>query len=147
MMLGIRRTSEVLFICAAAALLAQEHTATNGTNPLAGNPAAVAAGEKLYRQTCQACHGGQARGDRGPALATNNFAHGNDDADLFRNIRGGISGSAMPSFSKLTNDQTWQLISYIRSLSGVARVKWLRAIPRPASNCSMARRPAVPATR
>jgi PQQ-dependent dehydrogenase (methanol/ethanol family) len=98
--------------------VAQEHTATNGTNPLAGSPAAVAAGERLYRQTCQACHGGQARGDRGPALATNNFAHGNDDADLFRSIRSGISGSAMPSFSKLTNDQTWQLVSYIRSLSG-----------------------------
>jgi len=118
MTIGINRLLAGIFVFAGSAALAQEHTATNGTNPLAGSPAAVAAGEKLYRQTCQACHGGQARGDRGPALATNNFAHGNDDADLFRNIRSGISGSAMPSFSKLTNDQTWQLVSYIRSLSG-----------------------------
>jgi alcohol dehydrogenase (cytochrome c) len=118
MTIGINRALIAFFVFAGSAAVAQEHTATNGTNPLAGSPAAVAAGERLYRQTCQACHGGQARGDRGPALATNNFAHGNDDADLFRNIRSGISGSAMPSFSKLTNDQTWQLVSYIRSLSG-----------------------------
>src|SRR3954469_3898326 len=118
MTIGINRTCIAFFVFAGPAAVAQEHTATNGANPLAGNPAAVAAGERLYRQTCQACHGGQARGDRGPALATNNFAHGSDDADLFRNIRSGISGSAMPSFSKLTNDQTWQLVSYIRSLSG-----------------------------
>ena len=118
MTIGINRVFIAFFVFAGPAAVAQEHTATNGTNPLAGSPAAVAAGERLYRQTCQACHGGRARGDRGPALATNNFAHGNDDADLFRNIRSGISGSAMPSFSKLTNDQTWQLVSYIRSLSG-----------------------------
>ncbi len=115
---NINRACIAFFVFAGSVAVAQEHTATNGTNPLAGSPTAVAAGERLYRQTCQACHGGQARGDRGPALATNNFAHGNDDADLFRNIRSGISGSAMPSFSKLTNDQTWQLVSYIRSLSG-----------------------------
>jgi len=118
MTIGINTVFAAFLIFAASVAVGQEHTATNGTNPLAGNPAAVAAGEKLYRQTCQACHGGQARGDRGPALATNTFAHGNDDADLFRNIRSGISGSAMPSFSKLTTDQTWQLVSYIRSLSG-----------------------------
>ena len=118
MTIGINRVFVAFFVLTGSAAVAQEHTATNGTNPLAGSPVAVAAGERLYRQTCQACHGGQARGDRGPALATNNFAHGNDDADLFRNIRSGISGSAMPSFSKLTNDQTWQLVSYIRSLSG-----------------------------
>jgi len=118
MTIGINRVFIAFFVFGGSAAVAQEHAATNGTNPLAGSPAAVAAGERLYRQTCQACHGGQARGDRGPALATNNFAHGNDDADLFRNIRSGIGGSAMPSFSKLTNDQTWQLVSYIRSLSG-----------------------------
>src|SRR4029079_12398884 len=75
MTIGINRVFIAFFVIAGSAAVAQEHTATNGTNPLAGSPAAVAAGERLYRQTCQACHGGQARGDRGPALATNNFAH------------------------------------------------------------------------
>jgi len=48
-------------------------------NPFAGDPAAVAAGKTLYEQTCQACHGGEGRGDRGPALASGNFKHGSGD--------------------------------------------------------------------
>jgi PQQ-dependent dehydrogenase (methanol/ethanol family) len=85
-------------------------------------PAAVAAGEKLYGQACQACHGGEGRGDRGPALNTTNFPHGSADVEIFRTIRSGIAGSGMPSFSELTADQIWQLVSYIRSLSGASDV-------------------------
>jgi mono/diheme cytochrome c family protein len=59
------------------------------TNPMANDPDAVAQGRKLYDQACQACHGGEARGDRGPAL-TGSFSHGSQDGDLFRNIRNGI---------------------------------------------------------
>lgn len=118
MVLGMRRSFVVSLVLVSAVATAQEHTATNGSNPMAGDPAAIAAGERLYRQTCQACHGGEARGDRGPALATNTFSHGGEDSDLFRNISTGIAGSGMPSFSKLPSDQIWQLVSYIRSLSG-----------------------------
>ena len=100
-------------------IVAQDHTA-NATNPMAGSPVAVATGQRLYRQACQACHGGDARGDRGPSLTTSNFAHGSEDVDLFRNIRTGIAGSEMPAFQKLTDDQVWQLVSYIRSLQGSA---------------------------
>src|SRR5690349_556845 len=101
-------------------MIAQDHTATNATNPMAGSSVAVAAGQRLYRQACQACHGGEGRGDRGLALTTSNFGHGNEDVDLFRNIRTGITGSEMPAFQKLTDDQVWQLVSYIRSLNGSA---------------------------
>jgi putative heme-binding domain-containing protein len=86
---------------------------------MANNPDAVARGRRLYDQTCQACHGGEARGDRGPSL-TGSFSHGNEDGDLFRNIRNGIAGSGMPAFASLTADQVWQLTSYLRSLNGTA---------------------------
>src|SRR5580692_4475449 len=66
-------------------------------NPLAGNRSAVAAGAVLYRQTCQACHGGEARGDRGPALASGNFSHGGEDGELFQTIRNGVPGTQMPA--------------------------------------------------
>ena len=120
MALGIRTCSVVSLVFASTVLLSQDRIAPHAANPIVGDPAAVAAGEKLYRQTCQACHGGEGRGDRGPLLATNNFSHGNDDSDLFRNIFTGITGTAMPAFSKLTTDQIWQLVTYIRSLSGSA---------------------------
>src|ERR1700674_147014 len=82
------------------------------TNPMANNRDAVAVGRRLYDQTCQTCHGGEGRGDGGPALTTGKFPHGSDDGDIFRNIRNGIAGSGMPAFSILTADQIWQLVSY-----------------------------------
>ena len=86
-------------------------------NPFAGNAAAVAAGRELYGQTCQSCHGGEARGDRGPALATGNFRHGGEDSDLFQTIRTGVPGTQMPAFSALPTDNVWKIITYLRSLN------------------------------
>src|ERR1700690_2232316 len=97
-------------------LLAQDRA--SDTNPTANNPEAVAAGRRIYDQTCQTCHGGEGRGDRGPALTTDTFPHGSGDGDIFRNIRKGIAGSGMPAFSLLTAYQIWQLVSYVRSLNG-----------------------------
>ncbi len=95
--------------------LAQQVESTR--NPLGANPAAVAAGSRLYDQTCVACHGPSGQGDRGPALNSGSGLRGREDRDLFRAIRDGIAGSQMPPFRALTDDQVWQLVSYLRSLS------------------------------
>lgn len=98
---------------------AQEHAPEREKNPFAGKPEAVAAGEKLYSQICQACHGGGGRGgDRGPALNTGRFARGGLDGEIFLNIRNGIKGTGMPAFAALKQDQVWQLVSYLRSIGG-----------------------------
>jgi len=86
-------------------------------NPLANRPDAADAGHRLYDQTCQSCHGPAGQGDRGPALNSGTFARGGEDADLFRTIRAGVPGSQMPPFAGLTDEQTWQLVTYIRSLA------------------------------
>jgi alcohol dehydrogenase (cytochrome c) len=86
-------------------------------NPLAGNAAAIDAGRQLYSSVCQACHGANARGDRGPAL-TGALRHGNTDNEIFRNIRGGIQGTQMPAFGQFSADQIWQVMAYVRGLSG-----------------------------
>jgi len=99
-------------------LAAQQDTAQTQRNPYAGNPAAAEAGRKLYDQTCQACHGQGARGDRGPALSTGAFRRGGADGEIFTNIRAGIPGTQMPPFSQLRTEQIWQLVSYLRSLAG-----------------------------
>jgi PQQ-dependent dehydrogenase (methanol/ethanol family) len=113
--LGTSHLVAVGMFCAGAGLLTAQDR-----NPMANNLDAVAAGRRLYAQTCQACHGGEGRGDRGPALTAATLPHGSEDGDLFRNIRNGIAGSGMPAFSILTADQIWQLVSYIRSLNGSA---------------------------
>jgi alcohol dehydrogenase (cytochrome c) len=101
-------------------LLAQEpHTPENEKNPFGADPAAAEAGKRLFGQVCQACHGGDAAGsDRGPSLASGRFKHGAKEGEIFLNIRGGIQGTQMPAFPRLSSDQTWRLVSYIRSLNG-----------------------------
>ncbi len=86
-------------------------------NPFAGNAAAVAAGKALYHQTCEGCHGGDAQGGRGPALANRNFSHGGEDEDIFRTIRTGVPGTQMPSFGALPADEVWKIITYLHSLN------------------------------
>jgi PQQ-dependent dehydrogenase (methanol/ethanol family) len=104
-----------------------------GNNPLAGNTSAVSEGQTLYNQTCQTCHGPAGQGsDRGPALNAGTFKHGNADADLFRAIRSGVPGTQMAPFGGLSDTQTWQLVSYLRSLHGSA----LSADPPPPGNAS-----------
>ncbi len=103
----------ILLGLSSQAVLAQDQI-----NPLGSDPGAIAAGSKLYEQICQSCHGGGAAGDRAPSLVTGVFPHGDEDGMIFMNIRRGIPGTQMPSFSGLTSDQIWQVIAYIRSLSG-----------------------------
>lgn len=95
--------------------LAQQSDTTK--NPLAGDAGAATAGRPLYDQTCQSCHGPAGQGDRGPALDQNNFARGSEDGDLFHVIRAGVPGTQMPPFPRLSDEQTWQLVSYVRSLA------------------------------
>jgi PQQ-dependent dehydrogenase (methanol/ethanol family) len=105
----------LMLLLALALPSAQQSDTTR--NPLGDNPAAIAEGQRLYDQTCQSCHAPAGRGDRGPALDTATFARGNEDGDLFHAIRDGIAGTQMPPFRRLTDQQVWQLVSYIRSLS------------------------------
>jgi alcohol dehydrogenase (cytochrome c) len=96
-------------------LAAQQDTPEAQKNPLAGDNAAIAGGRALFQQACQACHGDEARGDRAPAL-TGALRRGSSDGEIFVNIRTGIRGSQMPPFAKLSADEVWQLVSYLRSL-------------------------------
>jgi len=107
----------VVSLCVVTSLAQRSDTPDAQKNPFAGNGAAIAAGAALYRQTCEACHGGEGRGDRGPALATGNLWHGSEDADMFHAVRNGIPGTQMPAFA-LPTDSVWCIISYLRSLSG-----------------------------
>ena len=98
---------------------AQEHTPQNEKNPLGSSPPAIATGQRLYSQACQACHGGNAAGsERGPALSTGVFKYGAKEGEIFLNIRNGITGTKMPAFAKLEIEQVWQIVSYLTSLSG-----------------------------
>jgi cytochrome c oxidase cbb3-type subunit 3 len=92
-------------------------------NPLAKDPDAAKLGEFEFRANCAFCHGLGARGGgRGPDLTRAQKKHGNSDADLFRTVNEGVPGTAMPPNGAtqqgvgMTEEEIWQVISYIRSV-------------------------------
>jgi PQQ-dependent dehydrogenase (methanol/ethanol family) len=88
-------------------------------NPLTGNPQAIAAGRTLFGANCAVCHGANAQGDRGPSLVSGALAHGNSDVQIFNSIHNGIPNTAMSAYTQLSTDQVWQLIAFVRDLSGI----------------------------
>jgi PQQ-dependent dehydrogenase (methanol/ethanol family) len=119
----MRRRQLLIFVALAlSAVVPSARQGAPGNNPLAGNTAALSEGQTLYTQLCQSCHGPAAQGgsERGPALNSGTFKHGNADADLFRAIRSGLPGTQMAPSGGLSDTQIWQLVSYLRSLPGSA---------------------------
>ena len=110
------RLIALLFITIFSGLLLAQHGA--GTkNPLEGKPAAIEACKRVYDAMCAGCHGSKGDGGRGPAVNKGTFKRGNEDAQLFDVIKNGISGTAMPGMG-LKDDETWQVVSFLRSLGG-----------------------------
>jgi mono/diheme cytochrome c family protein len=92
------------------------------TNPLGSE--AASQGAPVFHTNCEACHGPQGRGDgpAGQALDTKprNLAKLQSTAGddfLFWRIREGKPGTSMVAWKGiLTDDQIWQVISFIRTL-------------------------------
>ncbi len=89
--------------------------------PYANNAYAIAEGKRLYTQfNCVGCHS-HGGGGMGPPLMDDTWIYGSEPANIFATIVEGRP-NGMPAFGgKLGNDQVWQLIAYVRSLSGLVR--------------------------
>lgn len=85
-------------------------------NPYEGQPEAIAAGRKLFRQHCAECHGEDARG-RGRAVDLHSPAVENaTPGELAWFLRGGNLWHGMPSWSRLPEQRRWQIVSYLKTL-------------------------------
>jgi len=85
-------------------------------NPYEGQPDAIAAGEKLFRQHCAECHGDDALG-RG--RAANLHIGGVQNAtpgELAWFLRSGNLPHGMPPWAGIPEQRRWQIIAYIKSL-------------------------------
>ena len=93
------------------------------TNPLGTTDAVVSAGRELYHKNCEVCHGYDGKGKTiaggglypPPASLSRNASEKRTDGELFYLIHNGIRNTAMPGW-QLSDEQTWQLVSYIRRL-------------------------------
>jgi putative heme-binding domain-containing protein len=104
--------------------------ATDDRNPLAKDPKAAKAGEYEFRINCALCHGlGAHGGGRGPDLTRAQKKHAHSDAEMFQVITNGIPGTVMPANGTngqgvgMTDEEIWQIITYIRSVEVKAPTK------------------------
>lgn len=88
----------------------------NRPNPFAGAPAALSAGGKLFRQNCASCHGEDAQGrDKHPTLRSERVRAATP-GELQWLLTNGSMKNGMPSWSRLPEQQRWQIVSYLKNL-------------------------------
>ncbi len=85
------------------------------TNPLADDTSAAADGRKVYMQSCARCHGGDLQG-RGAAPSLDSSAlETAKPGEVFWFLTHGSMSRGMPSWSQLSRQQRWQLVSFLES--------------------------------
>ena len=91
-------------------------------NPLKGDAAATAAGQKLYKQQCAPCHGDKGKGDGAAAAALAKPPANHTSAEVQKLTDGALfwmittGNNPMPSYKFMTETQRWQLVNFIRTL-------------------------------
>ena len=104
--------------------------------PQPANPESITRGKILYHKMgCASCHGPRGRGDGPIAVAgllkdawgrpikAHDFTwglykSGRHDLDLYRTVTTGLNGTPMAAYDRLlTNEERWDLVDYIKSLS------------------------------
>lgn len=87
------------------------------TNPYHDQPEAIQAGRLLFEDHCAQCHGSNAKGNKKkPSLRTARVQSQASDGSLHWLLFNGNVRRGMPTWSKLPDQQLWQLVAYIKSL-------------------------------
>ncbi len=96
-------------------------------NPYTGDEEKIAEGRKLYlRWNCYGCHASLGGGYTGRPLNDEEWLYGGDDASVLESIKQGTPGG-MPAYAeRMSEDETWKVIAYIRSYykGDPSKVSW-----------------------
>jgi mono/diheme cytochrome c family protein len=89
-------------------------------NPYAGDPEAIAAGERHFEAfNCGGCHAPLGGGGMGPPLSDDEWIHGGEPAQIYMSIMHGRP-EGMPAWSSMLPRRTvWEMVTYIESLSEI----------------------------
>jgi cytochrome c oxidase cbb3-type subunit 3 len=93
--------------------------ADTAEGPYDDNAQATSEGQVLFAQmNCSGCHA-NGGGGMGPALMDDQWIYGSRPDQIFATIAEGRP-NGMPTWKyRLNNQQIWQLVAYVRSLSGL----------------------------
>ncbi len=96
-------------------------------NPYTGKPDAIAQGKQIwFKMSCYGCHGTMGGGGMGPNLTDAEWRYGGDDTSVFTTIKWGRAGG-MPAWgTKLSDDDIYKVMAYVRSLykGDAAHIVW-----------------------
>jgi cytochrome c oxidase cbb3-type subunit 3 len=99
----------------------QTASAPSRPNAYEENAYAISQGKRLFTwYNCVGCHA-HGGGGMGPPLMDDQWVYGPEPVNVFRTIVDGRP-NGMPSFAgRIPESQVWQLVAYVRSMSGVVR--------------------------
>ena len=94
-------------------------------NPVPSTPESVATGRQRYVFMCRECHGNRGLGDGDMAHAGGDvpdftdavWLHGPSDGEIFLVIRDGVTADMQPYESRLTEEDVWHLVNYLKTLA------------------------------
>jgi cbb3-type cytochrome c oxidase subunit III len=113
----MRKTFALITIMTLIAMVSFASADSHKKNPYEGNADAINKGQQIFLDNCSECHGDNATGGSGPGLTDDEWWYGGSDAEVFKTISNG-EGFSMPAWlgNPLTEDDIWNVISFIRSL-------------------------------
>lgn len=85
-------------------------------NPYAGQNDAIMAGKKLYLRHCADCHGGDGRGQEKVPNLHSPIIQSATPGSLFWFLRNGNLSEGMPGWSRLPDQQLWQIVTFLQTL-------------------------------
>ena len=94
-------------------------------NPMPSTPDSVATGRQRYVFMCRECHGNSGLGDGDmahaggevPDFTDDAWLHGPSDGEMFLVIRDGVTADMQPYANRLSDDEIWHLVNYLKTLS------------------------------
>jgi mono/diheme cytochrome c family protein len=94
-------------------------------NPVQATADSISAGRRAYGRLCANCHGATGKGDgsgatggKPPADLTDaTWDYGSSDGELFTVIRDGTSADMGSYAERLSQQDIWNVVNYIRTLS------------------------------
>lgn len=86
-------------------------------NPLNGQATAITAGKTSYASHCAACHGVSGEGTGNVPPLAHGALQGVPDGAVFWYITKGGMENGMPSWAALPDEERWQLVAFVKSMS------------------------------
>ena len=98
-------------------------------NPYEGQEAASSAGASLYATYCASCHGTSGQGIGNVPPLVQGAAQTAPDGEVFWFITNGSVKDGMPAWGMLSEQQRWQLVTYVKTMKGGASATGSAAAP------------------